>query len=261
MNRSAFGYLLMRFRFSLLVVLVLLLGTSTAQAEEYMDPSWPNLMRTMVRFNALDLSDAALLDEYTIITECNLYKAFYRDDFKWHQVHDAMLKSVQMNLPTFPTAYHYDVNLQFDRYDFNAGVYRLTEKTTLSNVNTFVFYSVTGTSCGTADVKFMPRIFRAVLSAPFYLDGLPLSQTDAQALLKQMESDKNTDHIVYARFNLRVVYIEPLRKEKKADQDIMTHYVQSDSLGAGIVRFDVRLESVNFYEDPENTKLIYQFQP
>jgi hypothetical protein len=129
-------------------------------------------------------------------------------------------------------------------------------------VNTFVLYAVKGTDCGSADIEMIPRTFRAVLSSPFYLDSLPLAPKDAQALLKQMDGDNNTDHIIHARFNIRIVYIEPLRKEvEKRGSDINTHYRQSNVEGHNVARLDARLESIDFYEDLDHTKLVYQFQP
>jgi hypothetical protein len=249
-------------RFVLCVVLALPLLVQSAHAEEYVDPTWPNLVRTLVRYNAINLTDMTLLDEYAAITDCDLYKAFYHDDFKWHEVQQAMVKSIEINSPTFPIRYRYNVDLQLDRYDFKSQLYHLTEKTTLRNVNMFRLYSVVGSNCGDADVEYMPHTFHAVLDSPFYLDSLPLAEKDAQSLLKLMDADKNFDHIIYASFNIRVTYIQPLRKETTGKGvEMVTHYVQPDAVQLFAVRMDSKLESVNFYEDPQRTKLVYQFQP
>jgi hypothetical protein len=245
-----------------LAVLVLLLLSGSARADDYADISWVNLVRTLVRFNALDLSDQNLLDEYAIVSECDLYKAYFNNDFKWNQVRQAIRDSVAMNVATFPSNYHYDISMRLDRYDFAAKLFRFTEKSSLRGVNAFTLYSVTGTGCGQADVKLLPRIFRAVLSSPVYLDGLPLSEGDAEALLSRMDKNKNPDRTIYARYNFHTVYIEPLHKvEGFMETKELPHYEQAKGANPKEMRLDTQLDSVGFYEDPQMTKLIYLYTP
>ncbi|MDR3424789.1 MAG: DUF4852 domain-containing protein [Alphaproteobacteria bacterium] len=250
----------MRLRFVFLLALCLSLLTGVAQAQDYAKPSWPDLLRTMVRFRALDLSDTPLLDEYAVVTECDLYKAFYANDFKWNQVRKAVMESVKMNVATFPMNYHYDLKMQLDRYDFAARLFRFTNRSTLRGINTFMLYSVRGTGCGNANVVYLPRTFRAVLETPVSMDGLPLAAKDAQALLDQMDRDKDSDRIIYARFNLRVVFIDAWRKivNKEGGTEAIPRYEQTKAPMPDTVRFDVNLDSISFYEDPEMTRLIYQ---
>jgi hypothetical protein len=122
-------------------------------------------------------------------------------------------------------------------------------------------YSVDGTGCGQGDVKYLPRSFRVVLSAPIYLDGLPLSEGDGQALLSRMDKNNNPKRIIYVRYNLRTIYIEPLRKIEDKRGDRKTLYIQTSDTSSKTVRFDAHLDSIGFYEDQERTKLIYQFTP
>lgn len=51
------------------------------------------MVRSLIRFNAIDITDNRLLDDYIVITEYEFYKAFHADDFKWQQVREAVLKS------------------------------------------------------------------------------------------------------------------------------------------------------------------------
>jgi len=235
---------------------------ASAPAEQaYSDVSWPSLMRTMVRFNAFDTKDPALIDEYAIITECELYKAFYQNDFKWKQVQDAVRKSIDINIATFPTAYHYDAQMQLDRYDFSSKMFRFAPKSVINNVNTFDIYSVEGTGCGSADIKYMPRIFRAVVAVPIYIDGLPLGEKDGNDILQLMTSDHNDSRIITAQFNLRIVYIEPMRRTvDRSVSDQLLHYTQTNVPQRNL-RLDARLESIDFFEDPQKTRLIYRYQP
>ena len=250
----------MRLRAAFLLFLLLPFLAGPVRADDYEPASWPNLLRTMIRFNALDLSDTRILDEYGMITECRLYNSFYKDDFKWHQVRDAMQNSIKINLASFPTSYRYDLTMQLDRYDFAAKLFRFKEKSTIRNVNTFVIYTVEGGGCGSTDIKFTPRSFHAVISTPISMEGIPLAEKDAEALLKHMGEQQNDKRLVYARFNLRVLYIAPWKEAFLDIKDKSSgRYQQSDALPNFAVRLDARLDTISFYEDPERTKLIFQY--
>ena len=164
----------MRLLFLFLALFMFSFLGNNAHAESYADGNWPNLLHTMIRFKALDLSDPALLDEYGIVTECNLYQTFYKNDFKWQQVRQALQESIKINQDSYPTKYHYDLKMQLDRYDFSTKLFRFSNKSTISGINSFVLYAVEGSGCDGADVKYLPRKFRAMLQAPLTLEGIPL---------------------------------------------------------------------------------------
>src|SRR5262249_19708156 len=126
------------------ILLILVLCALPAQAEDYAKPSWPNIVRTLVRFKAININDDKLLNDYAMITECDLYKAFYADDFKWNKVLEAIRDSVRQKVATFPTAYQYTAELQLDRYDFKRKEFAFGEKTTLRNINAVVMYESDG---------------------------------------------------------------------------------------------------------------------
>jgi hypothetical protein len=128
----------------------------------------------------------------------------------------------------------------------------------IHNVNTFVIYQNEGGVCGVF-IKNIPTSFRAVLDIPVSLEGLPLEEKDAQALLAQMKTDNNPDKITYVRFNLRITYIEPLRRAGIKGEDLLS--AQINAIGKREARMDAHLDSIDFYEDSGLTRLIYSYHP
>src|ERR1700733_2933880 len=57
-----------------------------------------NLMNTLMRFGALDPRDDKILDNYALVTQCDLYQNFYNNDFKWNKVRAAIRESIKMNI-------------------------------------------------------------------------------------------------------------------------------------------------------------------
>ncbi|MDP9126641.1 MAG: DUF4852 domain-containing protein [Pseudomonadota bacterium] len=231
--------------------------------DDYIRPTWSDLLRTMVRFNALDLSDDNLLDSYASVTECDLYQFYYKDDFKWNQVRKSLRESISMNTQTFPVYYRFDSEVLLDRYDFQNKVYRFQEKSVIRNVNLFRIYDVQGSPCGDPASQYMPRSFQAASDTTVNLNGLPLAPADAQALLRQMNDDKNYDRVLFMRVNMTVTYIGRLHKEI-TDLGVngkRAIYFQNKDTDPHVVKLDVRLDSVAFYEDQDKTKLVYTFKP
>lgn len=248
-------------RFAALVFAALVFFAGTARADEYAKPSLDNFAKTLVRFGAIDIKDDALLDEYAMVTDCGLVKYFFTDDFKWNHVRAAIRESIRMNIGTFPTVFSYVTKLQLDRYDFQERLFRFTEKTTIHNVNSLSFEKENNStySCGSHTVKYIPISYRAVFDVPFTIPGLPMSEDDAKALLKRLKNANNLDRIIYVRFNLRVAYIEPLHKALASEQ---AGYWQSGMSGGNrVMRLDTRLDSVEFYEDENMTKMVYSYTP
>ncbi|MFA5040501.1 MAG: DUF4852 domain-containing protein [Bdellovibrionales bacterium] len=249
----------MFFRIVLFVFLMCASPARSFGAEGYADISWLNLINTMVRFNAINMSDDVMIDEYALISECDLYKSFYANEFKWNQVRGALRESLKMNTQTYPTKYHYDSTLELERYNFRNMNFRFSEKTPLRNINSLVIYSVEGTSCPAAEVLHMPRSFRTILTVPLTLEGLPLSEDDAEALLARMRKNNNANRVIYVRYNLRIIYVQPMKINAERKREDEPLYVQTGKVASKDVRFDTYLDSIEFFEDPQRTKLIYTY--
>jgi len=233
-------------------------GLSTARAEDYAEPTYENLVKALVRFGAVNVADNDILDNYARLMECKLYKKFYMDDFQWKQFRTALRQSIKQNIASFPTSFRYEAVLQFGRYDFKKKIYNFTEKTEVRNYNMFELKADRAELCDTTQMNLFPGRFNLVLDEPIYFLGIPLPEEAAQTLLKRMDESGNKDHFVYTNFNLRVVYIARFYREKDKKGN-RTGRLRQETKG-GETRFDVRLDSVDFYEDEKKTRLIYSFR-
>jgi hypothetical protein len=230
-----------------------------ARADNYVDPTFADIVRTLVRFNAIDLQDDDLIDEYAMVTDCNLFTHFYPNDFKWNEVRAAIRKSVSLNIATFPTRYHFDIKIQLDRYDFKQKNFRFTDSSAIHNVNPFLFVSKPDYKCGKNLLKYLPTDYHAVLDAPVSITGLPFAESDADPLLHRMDASGNTNHAIYARFRLRVTDAEFLHRVNPPDGK--PYYAQNNQKSGHNMLLGVHLDVVDFYEDENMTKLIYSYKP
>ena len=231
-------------------ILLLCLGFSLpayAAPDPYIEGEWPDFLHTLIRFNALDLNDDRLVDEYAAITECDLYKFYYSDDFRWNQVRNAMRQSTEMKIANYPGRYKYVVRLQLDRYDFKEKIFKFATKSIIHNVNSFMLFQVDVPVCNIGRVKYIPTSYRAVADTRLTMDGLPLEPAVAESLLQNMNADGNTDRIVWMRIDMTVAFVDKLHKSI-TDAGMANEYVrysQTDDPDNRIVRMDVRLDKVS----------------
>jgi hypothetical protein len=247
----------------LFFAVLLFSAPNAAKADEFEKPTPQSLVKMLVRFGALNVGDDDALNDYAIIEECKLYDYFYHDDFRWRDVQAAMRKSIRQNINVFPTGFHYDSALRLGRYDFKNGIYRIKSDDGGTAANSFtVIVPDEQMRCNNQKAEDLPRTYRFVLDEQIRIVGLPLTPDDADKLMKRMDEAGNKEHIVFARFNLRVVYVGPLTRKKDESGAYAGRYRQSDLANSvDNIRLDSRLESIDYYEDEAATKLIYSYSP
>lgn len=237
----------------LLHVFCLVIGLGTgftamvAQAQTYADPTAANAIRAMLRFGVLDLDDDRVIDDYAKYMECDLYKSFYDDDFKWQRIRGGLRQTIQKQMPVNPTAFYATGTLHLDRYDFEQKMYRLGRENGIRGVNTFVIAELSNGSCKDKPLRVFPSIYRAVLETPVTIPGLYMSETDAKALLERMTKAGNDSKEVYVKFKVRIVFAKKILLDDK----------QQGRLGD--LNFTTRLDAIEFYEDREMTRLFYSY--
>ena len=235
-----------------------LIHISPARADDYVPVTMSNVVKILVRFGVLDIRKDDVIDFYGKITECKIFVANYLDDFKWNRVRGALRQSIKQNIATFPTGVHYDAQLQLGKYDFQNKIYRFSEKTAQFNANVFTVRIHDSNFCSSDTPNILPNDYRFVLDQPILISGLPMNEAEGSALLKRLHEANNKDLIIYTRFNMRVTYIAPIEAVGADRGEETTGFVLDPKL-RGSVRIDTRLETIEYFEDPERTKLIYRF--
>lgn len=216
-----------------------------------------NFIDTLIRFGVIKISQDDVIDDYAKLNECEMFYEFYKNDFKWNAFRKALRKSIVRNAASFPMAYYYDNVVQLDRYDFKKKMFRFTEKTTPSNVNLFSM-QLQDTACDASGFSVLPSWYGIVLDDPLTIYGLSLSEKDAKSLVDRMLANNNEDRIVYVRFKIRITQVPYVsRMEDKKGNTIGPMF--QDGGSAGQIKIGGRMDSVEFFEDSERTKMIYLY--
>lgn len=230
-----------------------------ARAEDFAELTLSNIVKILVRFGVFDVRKDDVIDFYGKVTECQIFTENFLDDFKWNRIRAALRAKIKQDIAVFPTGIHYDTELQLGKYDFHDKIYRFSEKTAQFNANVFRVKVHSSNFCNRQTPDILPAEYKFVLDQPVLLTGLPMGEEDGSRLLARLREAKNTNLIIYTRFNMRVIYVAPI-EAVGAKQPDPHKFALEKSINDGI-RIDTRLDSIEYFEDPERTKLIYRFMP
>lgn len=256
--------------FRMAVMMGVMLGclvVTPARAEEYVVPSLENVFKSLVRFGAVDLSDDYILDAYAQVMICDIYNKYYKDEFKWRTVRPIIREQVGKDLATYPTGFRYKTSLRLGRYDFEKKFYPFDEASQRQNINVFPISRDLAEICPRPISSVMPSNYKLVLDKMTNVTGLPLEPEEAKQLAERMERAGNKDRLVYARFNIRVLFIAPIdfaatKKNENGENNkpsLRAQVTQTKNADATVL--DSRLDSVEYFEDEACTKPIYTYRP
>ena len=144
-----------------------------ACAEEFVAPTLPSIVKTLIRFRALDIEKDSVIDIYGQTSECAVYHKYFKDEFAWQRARAALRDSVRQKIAAFPVGYRYDTKLKLDRYDFQNNFYPLSGDNV--RVNVFTISAHGEDVCLEKGQMAIPEDYRFVLDKPVQLQGLPLS--------------------------------------------------------------------------------------
>ncbi len=252
--------------FATIFLLVSLVFPAPLRAEEFVPLSFDNILKTFIRFGTLDLRYDEVMDLYGRVMVCDLYQEYYDNDFQWQRIRGVLRKSIKKEVGLFPTAYKYDTTLQLGKYDFENNIYLFSSGTIQFNVNVFNIETNAKGHCGRTPGLELPGPYNLVLDQPVRILGIPMTKKQGEIFLKRMEKEGNYDRLIYVRFNIKIVFVEPflkeeIRSEEEAKLDYQKGRNKTKLSVQRKIRLDGQLDSIEYYEDEALTKMIYKYQP
>lgn len=237
----------------------------SVQAEAFAEPTLETIVQALIRYGALDVKEDKVMDLYGGVMVCDLYQEFYPNDFKWNKIRSYLREQIKKEVAFFPTGFRYDTELQLGKYDFKEKMYRFSRETAQFDANIFVLSTNFDDDCRPQDGLKLPNTFKLVLKDPVTIEGLAMDEEAGKILFKHLDERNNPDHLIYTRFNIGITYVAPFLQHKiltggETNQDFRRGEGAIVTTTSDI-RFDGYLDSVEYYEDPEYTRLIYRYIP
>lgn len=223
-----------------------LFAAAPAAADGFQPATPERLVRVAMHYGLFDMADDKQIDEYIQISACDIARQFYRNDFEWQRIRRKMRDWLAGAVAAAPSQVSVLGPVNLARYDFDKGGFVLDDDAPLRSINTFLLSERNGTNCLGERNIFIPGTFRAILPVPLDLDLIPVGEADGAALLARMKEAGNASRTVYARVKLVLTGV-------RADRSTLGD--------RGVVSFDAALDSIEFYEDKEQTRRVFTYTP
>ncbi len=254
-----------------LIVAMLCFSHHDAAAQEFVKPSFDNIVKTLIRMGAIDSERDDVIDLFARVTRCQQYSDSFKDDFVWEKKRHAMREEIRANISMYPVGYAYETVIKLGRYDFDRRLYPFVGEAGQDiNVNAFSMTVSDKNFCFQDRIDWLPSLYRLVLDKPVKMDGLYLNEEDGKTLLQRLDAAGNLAHVLFLRVNIRLVFVAALaygdessghqagamRREKDKQRAAV---LQKRDVGR--IQLDGRLDSIEYFEDEARTKLIYVYRP
>jgi hypothetical protein len=193
----------------------------------------PNVLKAMVRLNAIDLGSDPALDDYARAVYCDLYQRYHSDEFTWRKVRAAMRTSIALHKNEYPLTFDLDRLEKIGQYDFSFGILPLVGDSVMSRTVYLQLYNVgdNDTICQTLKFSGLPTRYVAVLDKPLQFNGMPMSEEQAAQAVKNLDT-KEGQRMAYGRFIVTLTSFMKLDRFQQPPQiNVAAHLDQIELYG------------------------------
>lgn len=177
----------------------------------YTQITYDNLYRLAWSYGAYGPDDIDALNIYLMVTECNLYKKFFANEFEWEKIRIATRDYLKNNKTKVPRYYEYVQPIFLGRYDYSLQGFPIIDAESFKGQKNFQFASFRGgsTLCGVFSFDFARYPSTGVLTVDspmnfsFVRVPLKLAQKYVEWRAKQGLGDADNRQ-AYIRYRIRV---------------------------------------------------------
>lgn len=214
-------------------------------AEGFALANYEDLSFTAASFDQTIGENDQMIDQYIEIFHCEAYKAVYKNDFELQKLRQKIRKEVAEKKDPFHRFYEILIPVRFDRYDFQGQYFPLDQKSKMVAVRAIMVFSGDWKNRGNCVNRFgqiyFPMNYQVVLTKPITIDRIRISTIDAEALLNR--GKKVATRTAYLRIRFRIL-------------DKLGYGGPERASEARFSALQGAIEAIDFFEDPEATKLI-----
>jgi hypothetical protein len=221
----------------------------------FVEPTFFNLSKAYWALGKFDTSDDEAIDNFLMITECDLYQKYFFNDFEWASIHEATRASIVHNMSSYPTKFEILKPLNLDRYDPENQVFIIKEEDVMEGSRKFDVNKNNETQiiCDHQHIiKDYPRNIVLILNRPINLRSFHVPPELAELYLEEARAYyEHMPHYLKTRKYEKIAY---LRLKVSLFQ-----YKETVRAMSGYDRAVVygRLEGIEIYADYKKLKPLY----
>lgn len=227
--------------------------------DSFVEPSYQNLARLYWNLGILDINDAEIVDNYLMITDCDLYHNYKKNDLEWRDIRDMARASIRRNHKSWSTSFRVTIPLYLRDYHPDEEYFdvdmALSAVNAARRIETY-FYRELSTCRKSGEINGYPRNLVLFLNRPFSLPEVPVEKELARLFLDEVNTvnKKANEAAIKNKINpenLRLAYLEIFFKVHSFKEVINTR------IGLQAVVF-TQLDHMRVYADLNREKLLYE---
>lgn len=214
----------------------------------YIRMSYANLFRLAWAHHLFKVTDKEALDAYLKVTECNLYKKYYQNEFEWEKIRKAAISYFDTYEQETPKYYEYVQPLALGRYDSELQGFPLEKAAEYISLRTLQVanYKSGETPCGQLNVDMYKYPSSAVVNiiSPLSLTFVRVPKDLAEQYIAWRSSQglkTASDRQAFIRYRLRIDRAVGISK----------------AIGGGTYTFDGRLMRIDVFADKDMMMPLY----
>ena len=215
---------------------------------KYVEATLGNLINAYLALGLRDPEALNVLKEYTQYNYCSMYYQYAVNDFSWKRVLQGVSLDTKTRASTFPTHFKLVSKVSLGEYDFNQNGFKFSPPDLFRNAGLFLlgeyvnFEDCRGTF---PDVSAFPNRYQVRVDNPLNLEIFPLDQKGANELILRIDRSR------YGRVVTAIIYLR-MAGDKWQEIPLINGRIESIVNG--------HIDKIEFYEDPETTKLLYEMK-
>jgi len=229
-----------------------------AVTDEYVEGNHQDLARLYWALNKFDLDDRKAIENFLVITECNIYQRYRNDEFEWIKIYNAAREFIKNNRAMWPTTFEIIVPIYLDRYDIENEVFKLKKDSWFEGARRLYVHrnrrqiklcgfhraSISGYPENMVFILDKPFTFTEISMVPelaaFYIDASNRRYKDLPSFLQATRYRR----YAYLRLKVRIFSYQSTGRVSGAGM-----YEKATVRG--------RLEGIEVYADMDKIKLLY----
>lgn len=225
--------------------------------DAYVSPEYSNLAKAYWSIGKFNLNNDAAIDNFLRITECDLYKVYYHNEFEWGKIRELTRQSIQANMHKFPTQFEVMQPVYIGDYDIEKGEFAVDPESLMTSVRKIdVAYNSKESVCGSKgqEIEEYPRNIIVYLNRPVVFARLPMPQELAEVFINYADREKESLPIDLRRKSgVRTAF---LRLKVRLVQYKDTVRVAANAPVRALVL--TQLEGIEVYADAAKTQLLFR---
>ena len=190
----------------------------------YQKATVPNLSKLYWLKGALDIRNDKTVDNFVLINDCDLYKKYIIDDFKWEEVRKATRKYIKGHVSEYSDRFKIVIPLDLGRYDTERQGFDLVNYTKIENMKRVKIGGNNKSVCGKDwAIPYYPKNAVLVLNKPYSYSFLKMEESLAKSFIERYNktkpsiplefSQKTYGRPVFARIRMRFLEYQDIHKE------------------------------------------------